>query len=210
MRSRSLLSRLVRLLPAGRSGRCSDPAWPACAVARAALPRCQPARVRNVASAARAQQDEGEIFVREGFYLQNLGNDNPYNVSEPGLFDKPAKLDRPDTTPEVTLRLPDTCSLEKTETCRPDLDLCLLDRPTRQHADAICECYLEHGRCFWAAGCREALPTAVTDFCFNTMRCRRTQCDGSGASTAQVGLAALLVAAMAIVAAQFGRPPAHG
>ena len=131
-------------------------------------------------------------------------------MSEPDLFDKPAKLDRPDTTPEVTLQLPSTCSLAKTETCRPDLDLCLLGRPTRQHSDAICECYLEHGRCFWAAGCREALPTTVSDFCFNTMRCRRTQCDGSAASTAQVGVATALVAALAIVAVQFGRLPAQG
>lgn len=160
--------------------------------------------------AARAQQDEGEIFVREGFYLQNLGNDNPYNVSEPDLFDKPTKLDRPDTTPEVTLQLPSTCALAKTETCRPDLDLCLLERPTRQDSDAICECYLEHGRCFWAAGCREALPTTVSDFCFNTMRCRRTQCDGSAASAAQASVAVLLVSALAVVAAQFGPSAARG
>lgn len=141
-------------------------------------------------------QGDGEVFVREGFYLINQGNTDPYNTSEAGLFDKPETPIRTDATPEVSVRLPSTCSLELTERCRPDLDLCLLRRPTHRDVNSICGCYLEHGQCFVTAGCREALSDELIGFCFETMRCRRTQCDGTSASASVVSAAALLVAAL--------------
>jgi hypothetical protein len=145
-------------------------------------------------------QVTGDIFNREGFYLVNLGNTDPYNESEPDLYSKPEQQIRADDSPAVDVRLPSTCSLAQTAACRPDLDFCLLRKPTAADSDSICGCYLEHGACYVRSGCREALPDQVVEFCFNTMRCRRTQCDGTAASSATLSLLAAMIAA-ALVAA---------
>lgn len=147
--------------------------------------------------AAAYGQDTDAVFTREGFYLVNLGNTNPYNVSEPGLFSKPDQHIRADNSPPVNVRLPATCSLDQTSTCRPDLDFCLLRKPTAADSETICACYLEHGACYVRAGCREALPDALVEFCFNTMRCRRTQCDGTAGSAAL--LSRIVAAATALL-----------
>lgn len=149
------------------------------------------------------------IFQREGFYLVNLGNTDPYNVSEPGLYDKPPEQVRPDTTPDVDIRLPTTCTLSQTTNCRPDLDQCLLQKPTAADMNAICECYLEHARCFISAGCREALADSVVNFCFDTMRCRRTLCDGTSAfSAALSALTGVAAAGAALLLLAAARQPA--
>jgi hypothetical protein len=137
------------------------------------------------------------VFVREGFFLVNQEDIDPYNASEPGLYDRPPTLVRPDRTPKVNVRLPPECNLAETATCRPDLDACLLSHPEGDSKDVMCTCFYEHALCYVNSGCREALPDSVVEFCFNTIRCRRTLCDGSSASSVGVsGLLLLLVVAV--------------
>ena len=72
--------------------------------------------------------------------------------------------------------------------------------PVATDIDGVCDCFQSYSNCYIAGKCYGLVPSPAYNYCFEELKCSRTQCAGnSGALTIVVSTAVALTSLIAVL-----------